>query len=246
MVTERLVLASENDTELIRLHLARYEFAKELVIGKNVLDVACGSGYGSAILKAAGAAKVVGLDISSKTIEYAKADFQNQGVEFVVGNAEDLSAYRGFDVIVSFETIEHLQHPEKFLQEISRALAPDGILIISTPRREREGSPGNPFHVKEWTEDEFAALLSRHFRLVNSYGQYGLEKKSFPFSRTLQRIIFRLLFPENFMHYNNFPVLAQPPCYKGFQCNLTYIVVVCRKKQTSEKVQLKFFQIDFS
>jgi len=235
MATERLVLESEKNTELSRLHLARYEFAREFVRGKKVLDVACGSGYGSAMLKEAGAVKVLGIDISSETIAYARANFQNEGIDFVVGDAEDLSSYRDFDVVVSFETIEHLQHPEKFLQEIARASAPEGSLIISTPRREREGSPGNPFHVKEWTEDEFAVLLSQHFHLVNNCGQYSLKKKSFPFSRTLQRVIFRLLFPAQFATYDNFPVLSQPPRYKGFQCGLTYMVVVCANKKNTGK-----------
>jgi len=232
MITERLVLEQENNSELIRLHLARYEFAKGFVSGKKVLDVACGSGYGSAILKEAGAAKVIGLDISSDTIKYASAHFQNRGIEFVVENAEDLSSYRDFDVIVSFETIEHLQHPETFLLEITRALTPNGILIISTPQHEktRFGNPNNPFHVREWTLEEFETLLSKDFNLLNVYGQYGFGKKWFPYSRTVQRLFCRALFPERLANIDSYPVLAQPPRFKVFQLDLAYMVIVCAAK----------------
>jgi len=234
MITERLVLERENTPELIRLHVARYEFAKKFVRGKKVLDVACGSGYGAAMLKEAGAAKVIGVDLSNDAIEYAESHFQNRDIDFIVGNAEDLSAHRGFDVVVSFETIEHLQHPETFLAEIVRSLAPDGILIISTPQRENGfllEKPQNPFHVKEWTLDEFAMMLSKYFHIEKKYGQYGFEKKWFPYSRTLQRGVFRALFPERFAAIDSYPVLSQPPQYKGFRFRLDYMVVVCTGKK---------------
>jgi SAM-dependent methyltransferase len=234
MITERLVLEREDTPELIRLHVARYEFAREFVRGKSVLDVACGSGYGSAILKEAGAARVVGLDNSRDTIEYAKTHFQTEGIEFVVGIAEDLSLRHGFDVIVSFETIEHLQRPEAFLLEIKRSLAPQGRLIISTPRREigtLRDRPPNPFHVREWSLQEFEALLSEYFHIEKSHGQYGFERKWFPYSRTLQRAIFKALYPGHFTAIDSYPVLAQPPRHKGFRFSLDYMVVLCTGKK---------------
>ncbi len=236
MVTERLVLEQEEKPELIQLHLARYEFAKKFVRGKSVLDVACGSGYGAAMLKEAGASKVIGVDISQEVIEYARARFNGKGVDFVVGNAEDLSLYRDFDAVVSFETIEHLPHPETFLAEITRSLSPQGTLIISTPQRERgtlHDKPQNLFHLREWTLEEFQQLLSKYFQLVNIYGQYGFEKKWLPYSRTLQRSIFKALFPERFKAIERYPVLSQPPRYKGFRLGLAYIIMVCTVKRES-------------
>jgi SAM-dependent methyltransferase len=236
MITERLMLEREEKPELIRLHLARYEFVKEFVRGKSVLDVACGSGYGSAMLKDAGASKVVGIDISDEAIAYARAQFNGKGVDFVVGNAEDLSLYRGFDVVVSFETIEHLPHPETFLAEIAHSLSPQGALIISTPQRERgslHDKPHNLYHLREWTLEEFEQLLSKYFQLVNIYGQYGFEKKWFPYSRTLQRSVFRALFPGRLAAIEKYPVLSYPPRYKGFRLSLAYIVVVCTVKKES-------------
>ncbi len=230
MITERLVLEGENNAELIHQHLARYEFAKAFVRDKNVLDVACGSGYGAAILKQAGAAKVVGLDISEEALAYARTHFQGEGMEFVLGDAENLSSFRGFEAIVSFETIEHLRQPETFLLEITRALAPQGTLIISSPHRESEAGlaqPQNPFHHREWSLAEFQELLVGYFHGMTIHGQYNFEKKWFPYSRTLQRFVFSTLFPKGFKAIDKFPVLSEPPRHKGFQFSLVYMVFVC-------------------
>jgi 2-polyprenyl-3-methyl-5-hydroxy-6-metoxy-1,4-benzoquinol methylase len=208
MIPERLVLEQEKNSALIRMHLARYEFAKGFVNGKSVLDVACGSGYGSAMLKRAGASKVVGIDISSQTIEYAKTHFHDDRIEFVIGDAENLASYRGFEVAISFETIEHLQHPEIFLEEIALSLAPRGTLIISTPHRESGKmfvKHQNPYHIREWTLEEFKELLSKHFQVTNIYGQYNFKKKWLPYSRTLQRFVFHTFFPDGFKALDNYP-----------------------------------------
>jgi SAM-dependent methyltransferase len=233
MIPERLVLEQEKNSALVHLHLARYEFAKAFVNGKSVLDVACGSGYGSAILKQAGAAKVIGIDISGEAIEYAKMHFHDDGIEFVIGDAENLSPYRGIEVIISFEPVEHLQRPDTFLEEIALVLAPHGTLIISTPHRESDMTLSkfpNPFHLREWTLEEFKKLLSKHFHIANIYGQYNFEKKWFPFSRTLQRLVFQALFPESSKVLDRYPVLSQPPRYRGFRFNLGYMIFVCAPK----------------
>ena len=119
MFTERLIKDGEDNSELAHQHLARYEFAKKFASGKRVLDIACGSGYGSGELREAGARYVLGVDISDKAVEYAKAHYANSEVGFTVGSAENLSSHGKFDLVVSFETIEHLEDPEIFLAEIT-------------------------------------------------------------------------------------------------------------------------------
>ncbi|MCL4706839.1 methyltransferase domain-containing protein [bacterium] len=230
MITERLVPETEESPELVRLHLARYDFARQFVRGKKVLDVACGAGYGAVILQEAGAALVVGVDNSTEALAHARAHYQNKNLDFVLGNAEDLSPHRDFDVVVSFETIEHLQNPEKFLREITRALAPHGMLIISTPQRERgtlKTQPHNRFHVREWIREEFEELLSHYFNYVTVYGQYAVPKKWLPYSRTMQRFFLRVVSPQLFADLDKYPVLAQPPSSRGFRLGLSYMVMVC-------------------
>ncbi len=115
-------------------HKDRYEFAKTYCDRKDVLDAACGTGYGSAILAAA-AKSVVGLDIDTKAIEYAVETYgQRDDIQFVNGCVEFTSFEdSSFDLVVSFETVEHTLCPGSHFREIVRLLKPDGIAIVSVP-----------------------------------------------------------------------------------------------------------------
>lgn len=159
---ERFVLDIESKENLIYdEHLIRYELAKGFVHGKTVLDIACGSGYGSNILARAGAEKVTGMDVDEEALSNAGKKFVLDNLEFKKGNGLDLGVY-GFDVVVSFETIEHLQDGEKFLSELAKAVKDDGVVIISTPNKE-VFLEKNPYHLKEYTKKEFEDLLKRYF-----------------------------------------------------------------------------------
>src|SRR6266536_6693906 len=115
-------------------HIYRYRFATRFVRGKRVLDIACGEGYGTAALSRAGAASVIGVDISEETCEHARRKY---GVDARQGSADQIPLpAQSIDVVVSFETIEHVERPEAFLDECLRVLAPGGMLVLSTPNRE--------------------------------------------------------------------------------------------------------------
>ena len=134
---ERLV-PGKVDLELEVEHMNRYIFASDLVKNKKVLDAACGTGYGTALL-AQSAERVFGIDISKEAISYAESNYSAKNVNFAVANIEKLPFESDFfDVVVSFETIEHVdtQKQEKFLSEVKRILKKDGIFIISTPNKE--------------------------------------------------------------------------------------------------------------
>jgi len=169
---ERLVPGEGEWTEYAAHHLARYQFAAQYAQGRRVLDAGSGSGYGTRLLKSAGAASVQGIDVDPEAVRLASQRFGGEGVEFLLDDCEQLAKVTGpFDLICNFENIEHLEHPERFLAAASRLLTPEGVLLVSTPDRAStppfvNGRPRNAFHVHEWYQDEFHALLAPHFANV--------------------------------------------------------------------------------
>lgn len=149
------------------IHLNRYLTARQYVAGKRVLDIACGEGYGSKLLKDWGAASVVGVDVSPEALRVANALFSEDGVTFLNHTAEELPFdANSFDVVVSFETIEHLDHPEKFLAEISRVVKFNGTVLISCPNdnyyARNEEAFSNPFHKRRYSWFDFKELTEQY------------------------------------------------------------------------------------
>lgn len=147
-------------------HLHRYALVLDAVRNKRVLDVACGEGYGAALL-AGTAASVTGADADAETIALAQVKYRQPNLGFVRADITALPFSDGeFDVVVSFETLEHVANHDAVLTELKRVLKPKGLLIISTPNKEEYSDNrdfANPFHVKELTAAGFEALLSAHF-----------------------------------------------------------------------------------
>lgn len=160
--------------EIRHEHMHRYAWVRRIVAGKRVLDIACGEGYGSAML-ADSAASVYGVDISSEAIEHAVSAYQKPNLHFIQGSAAAIPLMdASFDVVVSFETVEHLVQQEDMLAEIARVLVTDGLLIISSPNKlvySDLAGHHNEFHVKELLWDEFDALLRTQFGQVTYFGQ---------------------------------------------------------------------------
>ena len=148
-------------------HLHRYAIAKEWIKGKKVLDIACGEGYGSNLL-AEEADSVIGVDVDTAVILNAQAKYKRTNLNFVHGNVENIPFKdNSFDVIVSFETLEHTDKHEQMLSEFKRILKQEGIVIISTPDKlsyTDQRNYKNPFHLKELYKNEFVALIKRHFK----------------------------------------------------------------------------------
>lgn len=169
---ERFVPGIKGDIELEHLH--RYYFAEKLTRGRVVADIACGEGYGSAIL-AEMATHVTGIDLSDDAVARARQRYSNDNLNFLVANAINTPlADHSIDVVVSFETIEHHAFHHEMMKEIFRILKPDGLLIMSSPDKyECTDKTGriNPFHVKELYRQEFFDLLSEHFSEVSLFGQ---------------------------------------------------------------------------
>jgi ubiquinone/menaquinone biosynthesis C-methylase UbiE len=183
------------DLWTIQDHLARYAFAADFVEDKAVLDVACGCGYGSAHLFDKGAKMVVGGDIYVPAIEAARKFYMKPGVEFLVLDATKLPfADNSFEVVVSMETIEHLEQYRDYLRECRRVLKPGGIFICSTPNRYSPfglASPGS-VHFYEFSKEEFQTLLSQFFKEVELYGQgwwHKEEKIKLRITSTIKRTL---------------------------------------------------------
>jgi len=169
---ERYVPGVEGQIALEHLH--RYAVACELASEKVVLDIACGEGYGAGML-AQTAQNVVGVDISSEAIKHASAKYPQNNLRFIVGSCAAIPfADNSFDLVVSFETIEHHeQHTEMFM-EIKRVLKPDGLMLMSSPDKyEYSVVPKvtNTFHVKELYRHEFESLIARFYKNFVLYGQ---------------------------------------------------------------------------
>jgi ubiquinone/menaquinone biosynthesis C-methylase UbiE len=160
---ERLV-PDKSPPALEAEHRARYEFAKGLVKGKKVLDLGCGAGYGSFMLSEV-ADSVVGIDISPDAIKHAQETYKSSNLSFVVGDVAKLPFKNGeFTACVCFEVIEHIDNPDDLLKEVARILDPKGVFVVSTPNRAvKISSVPNPFHKKEYTVNEFTAMLRNFF-----------------------------------------------------------------------------------
>jgi len=151
--------------------IARYRWAASLCSGRRVLDAGCGVGYGSELLGRAGASEVVALDISEAALELAKSAVST-GVTCELGDVGSLShADDSFDVVVCFELIEQVDELEPVLDELARVLRPDGLLLISTPNRDRD-LPGDPRHQRELARSELQAVLDARFGSARIVSQH--------------------------------------------------------------------------
>ena len=174
---ERIVPA-ETERGILAIHLKRYEFALPFCPGKNVLDAGCGVGYGTVFL-ADVARRVVGIDRDEGAIEYARSRYARTNVRFEVGDVLALPHADGaFDVVCSFETIEHVRDPATLVREAARVLRRDGLFVCSTPRSdETNPEPANPFHEVEFSVAAFDELLRGEFDDVELFGQVRLQTK---------------------------------------------------------------------
>ncbi|MGO0906033.1 class I SAM-dependent methyltransferase [Clostridioides difficile] len=163
-------------------HRHRYQSIEEIIKGKKVLDVACGSGYGTFYISKF-SQNVIGIDIDEKAIVFSKENYTSKNLEY-----KRMSAYKMefeddfFDVVVSFETIEHISQEEqvKFLKEIKRVLKKDGILIVSTPDRYVSteiinNNKENIYHIHEFEGNEFKEFLGMFFSNINMFYQNIVE-----------------------------------------------------------------------
>lgn len=184
-------IPGEGDPLIHYEHAHRYVFATQFAEGRTVLDVASGEGYGACWLSTT-AKQVIGVDNAADTVKHATARYTGAAgagnVRFVLGDATHLPVATGsIDLVVSFETIEHLDDAEAFLSEISRVLSPTGLVLLSTPNKKTYSDDtgyNNEFHTTEFYLDEFERMLNARFpscvllgqRVVASSAMWGLDE----------------------------------------------------------------------
>jgi 2-polyprenyl-3-methyl-5-hydroxy-6-metoxy-1,4-benzoquinol methylase len=161
-----------------RRHLAVYEWIAARVAGLRVVDLACGEGYGSAVLGRT-AASVIGVDANPEAFEHARLKYTAERVTFQRDLVETWSGE--VDSVVFLQTIEHVQDPDALLARLRDLLGPSGVAYVSTPNVRTLAPPGaersdNPWHVREYDAAGFAALCSAHFGRVELLGLHHARK----------------------------------------------------------------------
>lgn len=167
---ERMVPEFHKETLTYAEHMTRYLAVEDIVKGKIVLDIASGSGYGTKIL-AKNAKKVFGVDVNETAVHYAEKNYGAKNIEYLIGNGEQIPLPdKSVDVVITFETIEHIADYKKFLDEVKRVLKDDGLAVVSTPN-DLEFAEGNHFHLHEFEYKELTSLLKKDYKNVDSYFQ---------------------------------------------------------------------------
>jgi SAM-dependent methyltransferase len=167
---ERLIPDDAGSRDIFWEHICRYQFACRFAANRRVLDIACGEGYGSAALLKSGAS-VIGIDVAEEACRHAARKY---GISTMVGDAGKIPLPDdSIDLLVSFETVEHVPEPSVFLSECFRVMAPGALLIMSTPNKPayQRHCASNEFHCSEMNEQQFASLLNDTFGSSEMYGQ---------------------------------------------------------------------------
>ncbi len=162
-----------------RRHLAVYEWIAARCAGKRVVDMACGEGYGSDLLAAAGAASVVGVDANPEAHEHARLRYRRPDLRFERDLVESFA--EPCDAVVFLQTIEHVEDPGAILAHFRSMLAPGGVAYVSTPNVLTLAPPGaeksdNPWHLREFRAEEFRALCEGQFERVELLGLFHARK----------------------------------------------------------------------
>ncbi len=210
-------------------HLMRYRFAARWVEGAEVLDAACGIGFGAPVLLAGGARSVHGVDLDAAAIETARATYGSESATFEAGAC--LEIVGRWDAVVSIETIEHLADGEAWAEHVARNLLREGGVAVISTRVRHGGSihdtPENPYHVREWSVAEFEALLTGLFERVEMHYQ-GFSPPPTRAWRPLRPLL-RTFMYRRMMAERDLPVLSPEEWFTHFEFGPRYMVAVCRE-----------------
>ncbi|MEX2033272.1 MAG: glycosyltransferase [Candidatus Colwellbacteria bacterium] len=207
---------------------ARYVFAAKFSKDKKVLDISCGSGYGTGMLKRDGLADHVdGVDISESAIDYARSHFGRGGVSFYTGDITSFGEGDKYELITCFETMEQVQDYAKAFDNLYRVLKPGGVLLLSAPNRRilspqnrnLEDRPLYDLHIREFTPEEMKSELEKHGFTIGEDDVYGSRQQLFVKNKYLRKIYKKMFNPSK-----NFS-----PEFKRITAEPRYFIIVARK-----------------
>ncbi len=204
-VIEDAYKASASSYLIYLFHLATYDFCVPYIRQKRVLDFGCGSGYGTHLMSEH-CQDIVGVDIADDAIDFANSRYSSDNLEYRrIGNIETTPLPfddASFDVVISFQVMEHIEQVDKYLDEIRRVLRDDGVVVIATPDRTTRLFPGqrpwNEYHIVEYGPADFRAQLTGKFDDIELYGMsardevVGIELKR---TRLLRIVTYLFTFP---------------------------------------------------
>lgn len=213
-------------------HVERYQFAKNFAKGKRVLDIACGYGYGGPILLDGGAAEYCGVDLNGNLIRNAIAVYGSEKIRYEQGDICTYSPADVYDLVLCFETIEHVMNYRQALSNLALLISKDGVLLISSPNRavttpcseNIADKPDNIYHVQEFTVQELVRELQLAGFKVHRNDIFG-QRASFFYSRNrfVMRIIYKL---SGDLAEKTSPKVARP-----YGKTPRYFVIVARKSK---------------
>jgi len=177
-------------------HIHRYnEVIDQLNGNETILDIACGTGFGSNLLASKTIGSVIGGDLSSETIKLCQNSWNAKNLSFQEMDGTQLKFEDNtFDVVVSFETIEHTSAFHEMISEFKRVTKKGGKIYISTPNKLINSPSGivtNPFHTQEWYYDEFKELIQNHFENYQLYGQKYVRYKNGGIAQKIESILYK-------------------------------------------------------
>ncbi|MBI5119194.1 class I SAM-dependent methyltransferase [Candidatus Poribacteria bacterium] len=174
VTAERTAAHSGAEKPIRERQLAAYYRALGYVEGRRVLEIGCGEGVGASIL-AQKAGSLVAVDYSEDALRQARSHCGACNTQFSLMKVPPIDfADASFDTVICFQMIEHLEKPGDLVAEICRIMRDDGIALIATVNKDATISP-NPYHVREFSADEFQTFLRKYFASVAMYGVFGDE-----------------------------------------------------------------------
>lgn len=222
--------------------LAAYQFITQLSAGKAVLDVACGEGYGTAMLGKV-AAKSVGIDQDKDSIVAAQLKYAAPNISFKLGSLFSLPAMPEgpFDIVCCLQTIEHVHDHDAFLKALQAQTNPGGIIVVSTPNK-RQFPTFNPYHVHELDLAETTALFARRFKKFEIFGVFG-DQAVLNYRMSKQRIGYSVL-ALDFLHLRAWlPGWLLQPVYQFLSRHVIKQFSFWRHRDTVENITEKNFTI---